>query len=352
MSAAASEARGPEPAARDAAESLRAAPGGAQAPRVRLGAATTIVTGLAAPWGLTFLPDGSALVAERDSGRVLKVGPRGGRAVEVGRLREVAPNGEAGLLGLAVRQGWVYAYYTGASDNRVVRFRIGGAPQPVVVGIPKASFHDGGRIAFGPDGMLYIATGDASVTSRAQDRDSLGGKILRVTPEGRAAPGNPFPGSRVWSLGHRNVQGLAWDPAGRMYATEFGQNTWDEVNRIEKGRNYGWPRVEGRGGGSRYTDPLAVWPTSQASPSGLARAGDSLFAAALRGQRLWQLRLDGRGGLAGAPVAHLQSQFGRLRTVVVEPGGRALWVTTSNRDGRGSPRRGDDRILRLPLVSS
>jgi glucose/arabinose dehydrogenase len=318
---------------------------------VALGTPTVIVTGLAVPWGLAFLPDGSALVSERNTGRILRVGRRGGPPRQVARLA-VVPGGEAGLLGLAVSPAYrtdrlVYAYYTSARDNRIVRFRLGQPPRLVFAGIPKAGNHDGGRIAFGPDGMLYAGTGDATVRTRAQDPTSLGGKILRLTPDGKPAPGNPFPGSPVWSLGHRNVQGLAWDPAKRMYATEFGQNRFDEVNRIVPGGNYGWPVVEGRGGAPRFRDPLVVWPTSQASPSGAAFVGDSLFAAALRGERLWQVRLA--GGRVQGTQAHFVGRYGRLRAVAVEPGGRALWVLTNNRDGRGNPGPTDDRILRIPL---
>ncbi|HLZ36790.1 MAG TPA: PQQ-dependent sugar dehydrogenase [Mycobacteriales bacterium] len=329
---------------------------GEEAPKVAagsvaLGTPSVIVTRLAVPWGLAFLPDGSALVSERDTGRIVLVGRRGGTPRQVARV-DAVPGGEAGLLGLAVSPTYrtdrlVYAYYTSARDNRIVRFRLGQPPRLVFSGIPKAGNHDGGRIAFRPDGMLYVGTGDAAVRTRSQDPASLGGKILRLTPDGRPAPGNPFRGSPVWSLGHRNVQGLAWDGAKRMYATEFGQNRFDEVNRIVPGGNYGWPVVEGRGGAPRFRDPLVVWPTSQASPSGAAFVRDSLFAAALRGKRLWQVRLA--GGRVQGTQAHAVGRYGRLRHVAVEPGGRALWVLTNNRDGRGNPGPTDDRILRVPL---
>ncbi|HEX8767506.1 MAG TPA: PQQ-dependent sugar dehydrogenase [Jatrophihabitans sp.] len=305
------------------------------------------------PWGLAFLPGGDALIAERDTGRILRLTPGGGAPRQVDEVPGVAASGEGGLLGIAVSPGFamdnlVYAYYTGEQDNRIVRFGLGaGSPEVIFDGIAKASFHNGGRIAFGPDGMLYVGTGDAGDTQRSQDRSSPNGKILRLTPDGAPAPGNPTAGSPVYSLGHRNVQGLAWDSQGRLFATEFGQNQLDEVNLIQPGRNYGWPLVEGTGDtdGGRFTNPIVTWPTSAASPSGIAIAGNTAYVAALRGERLWTVPLT--GSAAGQPRAELQGRYGRLRTVVIAPDG-ALWITTSNTDGRGDPRDGDDRILRFP----
>jgi glucose/arabinose dehydrogenase len=313
-----------------------------------------VATGLAIPWGMSFLPDGSALVAERASARVLRL--RTGSAPEVlGTVPNVAAAGEGGLLGLAVsptfsQDGWVYVYHTSPSDNRIVRFQLNsvGSPQSVLTGIPRgAQIHDGGRIEFGPDGMLYASTGDAGTGSNAQNPSSLAGKILRMTPTGGAAPGNPTPGSLVYSLGHRNVQGLAWDSQGRLWASEFGQNALDEVNLIQAGRNYGWPTCEGpcNPPNGNFTNPLLTWPTSQSSPSGAAISGNNLFVAALRGQRLWVVPLQGTG--VGTPTSVLQGTFGRLRTVEVGPDGW-LWVTTSNRDGRGTPVAADDRVVRFP----
>ncbi|BDT92249.1 oxidoreductase [Nocardia sputorum] len=319
--------------------------------RPDLDAAEDVAEDLDVPWGLAFLPDGAALVAERDSGRILRVGA-GGAQEQVYQVPGVAARGEGGLLGLAVapdyaESGYVYAYFTSEMDNRIVRFRLDGPPEVLVSGIAEAGNHNGGRIAFGPDGMLYAGTGDAGESGRSQDPASRNGKILRLTPEGHAAPGNPFPGSPVYSLGHRNVQGLAWDRAGRLFAAEFGQNRFDEINLIEPGRNYGWPGVEGTGGAGRgFTDPLLTWTTAEASPSGIAIAGDTLYVAALRGERLWTVPLE--DGRVGAPRAELRDRYGRLRTVEVAPDG-ALWLTTSNTDGRGDPRGGDDRVLRFPV---
>ena len=314
-----------------------------------LGAPQEVATGLTTPWGLAFLPDGSALVSQRDDGQVLQIKP-GGRPTEVYRVPGVEAAGEGGLLGLAVGPAyatdtWVYAYFTAARDNRIVRFRIGHAdpPQVILDGIDKSGIHNGGRIAFGPDGMLYAGTGDAGTGAQAQDPADVNGKILRLTPAGKPAPGNPTPGSPVWSLGHRNVQGLAWDSRGTMYGIEFGQNTWDEVNVIEPGKNYGWPEVEGKAGNAKYVDPIVQWSTEEASPSGAAVVGDTLYVAALRGERLWTVPLGG-----GSPKAELKNTYGRLRTVAAAPDG-SLWVTTSNTDGRGDPRAGDDRILRFAV---
>ncbi|TYB62257.1 PQQ-dependent sugar dehydrogenase [Nonomuraea sp. PA05] len=315
-----------------------------------LGTPEELATGIDVPWGLTFLPGGDALIAERDTGRILRLTP-GGRPRQVAEVPGVAAGGEGGLLGLATSPGFatddlVYAYLTAADDNRIIRFKLGGGdPEVIFDGIAKASFHNGGRIAFGPDGMLYAGTGDAGNTASSQDPDSPNGKILRLTPDGEPAPGNPTPGSPVYSLGHRNVQGLAWDDEGRLFATEFGQNELDEVNLIQPGRNYGWPNVEGEGEGDRYTDPLITWPVREASPSGMAIAGTTAYVAALRGERLWTVPLDGDD--LGEPVAQLDGRYGRLRTVQVAPDG-ALWVTTSNTDGRGDLRDGDDRVLRFP----
>jgi glucose/arabinose dehydrogenase len=304
-----------------------------------------IATGLEAPWGLAFLPDGRALVTERDSRRLLSIAADGEVSV-VQRIDEAQPAGEGGLLGVAVSpeyetDRWVYVYYTTGEDNRIARLRLGERPEPILTGIPRAGNHDGGRIAFGPDGMLYAGTGDAGDRDGAQDRDYLGGKILRMTPEGEPAPGNPFGDSVVYSYGHRNVQGLAWDRDGQLFASEFGQNLYDELNRIEPGQNYGWPEVEGRGGDDRYTEPVATWTTDDASPSGIAIAGDRAYLACLRGQQLYRIGLDGRGA-----EALLAQEYGRLRHVAVAPDD-SLWVLTSNRDGRGSPGSDDDQILRL-----
>jgi glucose/arabinose dehydrogenase len=309
---------------------------------------TDLATNLDVPWGITFLPDGSALIAERDSGAVKHM-TAPGVVNQVGGVAGVAARGEGGLLGLATSGQTVFAYITTAQDNRVVRMRFDGGAlteqSPILTGIPAGSIHDGGRIAFGPDGKLYVATGESGNRELAQDRSSLGGKILRINPDGSIPSDNPGPGSPVWSFGHRNIQGLAWDSAGRLWATEYGANRLDELNLIRPGGNYGWPMAEGRADTSGLIDPVIQWSTDEASPSGLAYFGGSLWVAALRGQRLFQIPVGADGSL-GDPAPLFVGQFGRLRTVVAAPDG-TLWFTTSNRDGRGSPRDGDDRILQF-----
>lgn len=322
---------------------------------VKLTVASTLATGLQVPWGLAFLPDKSALVAERDSGKIKRIA--GGQVSEVGTVDDVKPSSEGGLLGLAVDPGYpgkpyIYAYYSGGDDNRIARItyqdgKLSGQ-QVILDGIPKAAIHNGGRLRFGPDGFLYAGTGDGSDRPNSQDDNSLGGKILRITTDGKAAPGNPD--GRMWiTKGHRNVQGLAFD-GNQLYAAEFGQNTWDELNVITPGSNYGWPAAEGISQLDGMTDPIAQWHTADASPSGIAFAQGHIFMASLRGQRLWAIPVaDGKR--IGEPQAFFTNKYGRLRTVEVAPDG-SLWVTTSNTDGRGQPHDGDDRILRVTISTS
>jgi glucose/arabinose dehydrogenase len=323
---------------------------------VELGDPEVVATGLQVPWGLDWLPDGDLLVAERTTGDILRIPKDGGKPTVAKSLPNVDENiGEGGLLGIAVspdyeEDGQVYAYYTGTQDNRVVHFSLDGEETPIVTGIYRSTNHDGGRLAFGPDGKLWITTGDGLEGSRSQDPSNPGGKILRVNPDGSIPDDNPADGLPYWSLGHRNVQGLAWDDDGRLWATEFGQGEADEVNLIEKGRNYGWPDVEGEGDtqGGKFTNPAVTWPVSEASPSGMAYARGSLWVGALRGERLWRIPVE--GDRLGKPEALFEGAFGRIRTVAVDPSGDALWLTTSNRDGRGSPSDDDDRVIRIPFV--
>jgi glucose/arabinose dehydrogenase len=339
----------PQPTTRTASPATMEPDPGQSRPRV----VGTVAEGLEVPWGIAFLPDGSALVSERDTTRILSI--EDGRTREVGRIEQATPQGEAGLLGLAVSPSYdedqlVFAYVSTAEDNRVVRMEYDGQrlgePEPVLTGIPNGFVHDGGRLLFDDEGHLFVSTGEIGEPELAQDRGSLGGKVLRITKDGKPAPGNPVNGSPVWTMGHRNVQGLALDDDGRLWATEFGASTWDELNLIEQRRNYGWPLVEGRGDLEEYRNPFVTWSTADASPSGLAFLDGSLWAGALRGERLWQVPVTDEG--TGEPRGWFVGDYGRIRTVAAAPNGN-LWVTTSNRDGRGTPAVQDDRILEVAL---
>lgn len=328
-------------------------PSPAGRPRPRL--ADTLVDNLNVPWGLVFAPAGHALLSERNTGRVLRITP-GGEVTTLGEVAGVEPpsgSGEGGLLGLALDPGddeTLYAYLTSSTDNRVVRISLAGGklgrPRAVLTGIPTSTRHHGGALLFAPDGTLFVATGDAEQSELAQRRGSLAGKILRIRTGGRPAPDNPF-GNRTWSYGHRNVEGLAFDADGRLWATEFGDKEADELNLITRGGNYGWPEVEGRSDDDRLVSPKVVWsPTSTCSPAGLAITRSTAFVGALQGRCLFSVPLDGTS--AGRPRAHFANDHGRIRTVAVAPDG-SLWVTTSNTDGRRRPGPDDDKILRVTL---
>lgn len=307
-------------------------------PRVR-----TTIEGLQLPWSTVFLPDGSAVISERDSALLKHI--RNGEISTIGEVPGVVPGGEGGLMGLALSPGYasdrfLYVYFTAAEDNRIARLRIEdagtggglrlGDPQVIFSGISKASTHNGGRIRFGPDGYLYVGTGDSQRREQPQDRNALGGKILRLTRDGKPAPGNPFPNNPVYSLGHRNVQGLAWDSEGRLWASEFGPEVNDELNLIQAGGNYGWPDVTGAPGREGFIDAKVVWPsTAESSPSGLEIVGNTAFLGALRGQRIWSVPLEGEK--AGTPVAHFTRQYGRIRNVSLAPDGE-LWALTNNQN--------------------
>ena len=324
-----------------------------------------VATGLESPWSIAFVGQ-TPLVSERNSGRILEVSA-GGDVREVGRIDGVSASGEAGLHGLAVDDNRLYAFFAAGTENRIVRFDLLGEAgnlslgeeETILDGLPTANFHNGGRLAFGPDGMLYATLGDTGDRDSAQDEEAPSGKILRMTPEGEIPDDNPFGDSLVYSMGHRNPQGIGWDDDGKMYASEFGQDTWDELNIIEAGGNYGWAEVEGIAGGNGdgtssggsdgtdngsgdFIDPVQQWTPDEASPSGLAVTDDSILIAGLRGERLHQV-----------PLADLKSsselwtgEHGRLRDVVEAPDG-SLLVLTNNTDGRGDPSAADDRLLRF-----
>lgn len=307
-----------------------------------------VASDLEAPWSVAFAGE-VPLVSERDSGRILAL--RDGTTTELTTVEDSRGSGEGGLLGLAVANHHLYAYFTAGDENRIVRYPLtgdgggdltAGDPDAVLDGIPAGTVHNGGRIAFGPDGMLYATVGDAADTGHSQDLDSLAGKILRMTPEGGVPDDNPFPGSYVYSYGHRNPQGIAWDESGTMYASEFGQNTWDELNVIEPGGNYGWPEVEGIAGEQGYIDPVQQWEPGEASPSGIAVHAGSIWIANLRGESLREVPLAD----LTASTRHYVGEYGRIRDAVLSHDGH-LWMVTNNTDGRGDPGPGDDRILSI-----
>ncbi len=318
-----------------------------------------VAEGLEIPWDIAFLPSGAMLVTER-TGHVIEIETDGTqREIPVEGVRK---GGEGGLLGLVLhpnfeQNNFVYLYMStpgsgGETTNRVVRYTFtnGSLVQERVIieNIPGAIYHDGGRMEWGPDGMLYITTGDATNSAIAQNLQSLGGKILRLTPEGAAAPGNPF-GTAVWSYGHRNPQGLAWDSAGRLWQTEHGRSGalsgLDEINIIKAGANYGWPDIEGDETQSGMTVPVRHSGASDTwAPASLVYLNGSLFFGGLRGEALYEAVLD--GDHVAELKEHFKNEFGRIRTVRIGPDGM-LYLTTSNRDDRGSPNTGDDKIIKV-----
>ena len=317
---------------------------------------STVATGLEIPWEIAFLPDGSALVTERPGRVRLLSRDRRLRRQPLARI-PVSARGEGGLLGVAVdpRFGrgndFVYLYFTTSSGMKVDRYRLRGTrlrrQATILDGIEAGAIHDSGRIHFGPDNRLYVSTGDAGQPALAQDPQSRNGKYLRLSPRAyRGNGGTP----EIFSRGHRNAQGFDWQPrTGRLFSTEHGPDGDDEVNLVTRGANYGWPRARGRNHAG-FRAPLLVYGTSIA-PSGAtfvtrpgsSWTGDYLFAA-LRGEQLRRVRFDGRRPTRNSAL--FVGRFGRLRTVVEAPDG-SLLVLTNNRDGRGSPRNGDDRILRI-----
>lgn len=322
-----------------------------QAPSDQTAQISVVAQNLEIPWGLAFLPNESILVTERPG--TVKLIEKNGNVKEVSQLPNVKHIGEGGLLGIALHpdfslNNYVYLYYTYESSgndtlNRVVRMTYKEnslTDEKIIVDkIPGASNHNGGRIKFGSDKFFYITTGDAQNPSLSQNKNSLAGKILRVTDEGNAAPNNPF-GTQIYSWGHRNPQGLAWN-GNELYSTEHGSTTMDELNRIEPGKNYGWPEIRGDDKQSGMEKPLLHSGSDTWAPSGAAFWQDRLFFGGLRGEALFELDTSSLN-----LKAHFKGELGRIRDVVLGPD-NMLYITTSNRDGRGFPRTGDDKIIRV-----
>jgi glucose/arabinose dehydrogenase len=321
------------------------------------GPPTQVSGGWDIPWDISFAPNGTfALITERDTFRVFKINKDGSGKTQVGSVpNSQTTDGEGGLMGVAFSPTWngtsdqeVFFMHTSSEGNRIAKMNFNGTAlsgyTAIVMGIRKSRFHNGGRIRFGPDGFLYATAGDSQQENLAQDRNSLNGKILRVTKTGDPAPGNPF-GTRIYSLGHRNPQGLAWDAQNRLWESELGNSAVDEINLIQAGKNYGWPTCEGNCNVAGMTNPKRTFGVAEASPSGLAFANGALFMAALRGQRLWRVVISGEN--VTSVTQHFNGQFGRLRAVVKVPGENAIWIGTTNSDnnGNGTP----DRILRSNL---
>jgi glucose/arabinose dehydrogenase len=315
---------------------------------------TTLASGLNIPWGLDFLPDGSALCCMRNDGRLIRIQPSGGFS-EVATLPSTRSGSEDGALGLAVSPQFatdrrVYAYYSTPSDNRVAWFTyeggVLGSPNVILSGIPHGRIHNGGRLFFAANGSLFITCGESGNKPLAQNKASLGGKILRIDRDGNPWPTNPLIGTtgddRIYSWGHRNPQGIDQASDGRMWACELGQDTWDELNQVAAGRNYGWPTVEGPDGPGGFFDPLVTWHPADCSPSGMAIRGGYAYIGALRGQSLWRVDIKGSG--LRTKVRFFQNTFGRIRTVRLAPDD-SLWITTAN----GSDK---DRVIKIRFVAA
>lgn len=315
---------------------------------------TILASELEIPWALAFLPDGQILITERP-GRLRLVNTKGVLQKEpIYIVGEVKADGEGGLLGVAIDPNYrsnhlIYLYYTYDSQktlNRVVRYIFDGKifkqDKVIVDAIPGAVFHNGGRLKFGPDGYLYITAGDSLDPSLAQNKNSLAGKILRVDTNGQPAPGNPF-SNPIYSFGHRNPQGLAWDEKNNLWETEHGQSATDELNLIKPGQNYGWPTIRGDETQNNLISPVAHSSNSTWAPSGMAYLNGSLYFGGLRGKTLYQAVINGNEVTI---KKHLEDQFGRIRDVVLGPD-NLLYITTSNRDGRGTIQPGDDKIIKI-----
>ncbi|MFE7132672.1 PQQ-dependent sugar dehydrogenase [Streptomyces sp. NPDC057638] len=327
-------------------------PGGTPDP----GTVSTLASGVDVGWGLSFLPDGSGVYTERNTFNVHRL-TKSGQKTLLGKVpNSQTTGGEGGLMGVEISPSfatdrYLYFLHTSTDGNRIARMRLETnntlSGYTVLLGnMAKSRFHNGGRLRFGPDGKLYASMGDAQSSSTAQNRNSLNGKILRINQDGSIPSDNPF-GNAVWSMGHRNPQGIEFDSQGRLWQAEFGNSVMDEVNLIQKGGNYGWPNCEGTSGScSGFIAPKKTWPTSAGSPSGLTIANDHVFVATTRGERVYRMRIDGSSLVD--QKTYFQGTYDRLRTVEVDPEGD-IWLTTStDKDGTS----GNDRILLIDIVYS
>ncbi|WP_367128930.1 PQQ-dependent sugar dehydrogenase [Saccharothrix sp. HUAS TT1] len=320
-----------------------------------LGRVTTLRDGTDVPWGVAFLPDGTAVVSERETFALYRLTP-GGARTDLGRVPGAeSTGGEGGVLGLAVSPRFavdrhLFVYHTAAGGNQVVRVTLVDDSlsdwTPIFVGVPRNRYHNGGGLRFSPDGRyLFVSTGDAQNGSYGQNLDTNAGKILRIHPDGSVPPDNPFPGKAIWSYGHRNVQGMAFDSRGRLWATEFGNNSLDEINLIERGGNYGWPGCEGTQGYCEDSvPPKRTWATTSGGPSGLVIINDHVFVATTVGQRVHRMRIDHAGDLVD-PWVYFQGAYGRLRTVALDHAGDIWLTTTADLDEVV----GNDRVLHVDV---
>jgi aldose sugar dehydrogenase len=304
---------------------------------------------LEVPWALAFLPDDRLIFTER-GGKVSIL--KGKKITQVGNIN-VTQNGESGLLGIAVdpqfnQNHYIYLYYTQGNFNRISRFVLGDklTDEKVLLDkIPGGSIHNGGRLKFGPDGRLYATTGESGIPNLAQDVNSLGGKILRLNPDGSVPADNPFR-NYVYAYGNRDPQGITWSPDGTMYESEHGQTRNDEINIIQKGGNYGWPIYQGNNTAPGFIKPLRVYTEFTLAPSGITFYQNSIYVAGLRGSQLRKISLSADGKSVTGETA-LYTELGRIRDVVEYKG--YIYICTSNRDGRGIPQIGDDKIIRIRI---
>jgi aldose sugar dehydrogenase len=304
---------------------------------------------LEVPWALAFLPDDRLIFTERGG----KVSILDGKNVILEGNINVTQNGESGLLGIAVdpqfnQNHYIYLYYTHGNYNRISRFflrdKLSGE-KILIDKIPGGSIHNGGRLKFGPDAKLYATTGESGIPNLAQDVNSLGGKILRINPDGSVPADNPF-GNYVYAYGNRDPQGIAWSPEGIMYESEHGQTRNDEINIIQKGGNYGWPIYQGNNSASGFVKPLIVYTEFTLAPSGITFYQNNLFVAGLRGSQLRKITFSANGKSVISETA-LYTDMGRIRDAVEYKG--HIYICTSNRDGRGIPQIGDDKIMRIQI---